>query len=151
MDSSKHSNNVVQQKPNQPRRLHKVSSLKFPRNSDTASSSSSSSSSSSGKDIPRYTSLRDLKDANGNGYFDRNNGSEISIKNRLVKHAASAYLQSSAILIGADRNGRDYFASFRDTINRNKAALCSCWRAYVRDPIMACLRPILRFFSLVAW
>ncbi|EXB25441.1 hypothetical protein L484_005897 [Morus notabilis] len=114
-------------------KLRKSPSLKFPENS--SSSSSANDPPIADFDIPRYTSLRDLKE-----------GKDFSshFKNRRIKSAASPYLQPSALCL-TDRN-QNIFASFWEKLNRKKAALCSCWRAYVRDPIRACFHPIVRFF-----
>lgn len=118
--------------------LRKLRSFKFPKHP-------SSSAIAADFNIPRYTSLKDLTDAEATC-------NNIHIRNRLVKSTAStSYLQSSGAIMLADRS-RTFFASFWEKLYRNKAALCSCWRVYVRDPIRACFRPIVMFFlRIVGW
>ncbi|KAM6552040.1 hypothetical protein CsatB_001848 [Cannabis sativa] len=136
-------------------KLKRLHSLKFPKpnsstttqnsDSDTASASVPDEDHNNSSTIHRYTSLRDLDMAElGVNDFNCNN---ISIKNRLVKRAASAYLQSTAIL--ATRN-QSCFSSFWEKL-KNKVSLRSCWRIYVGGPIRACFRPLLRFFPCMVW
>ncbi|PON72683.1 hypothetical protein PanWU01x14_064490 [Parasponia andersonii] len=126
-------------------KLQRLHSLKFPRSASSTTQNSDTSAAVDDVNIHRYTSLRDLDvAAEGNDF----NCINIAIKNRLVKRAASAYLQSAAILV--TRNENCCFSSFWEKL-RNKAALRSCWRIYVQDPIRACFRPLLRFFPCMAW
>ncbi|KAK1308037.1 hypothetical protein QJS10_CPA09g00636 [Acorus calamus] len=90
-------------------------------------------------EVVKYVSLRDIipnTNNNNNNNNNSNNGTpnqdspvgfsystNISIKNRLVKHAASAYLQSAAVLA-----------------NRNQNCLTQMWRRYVEGPVGACAR-----------
>ncbi|XVF25442.1 hypothetical protein REPUB_Repub13aG0212600 [Reevesia pubescens] len=97
---------------------------------------------------PCYTSMKDLIlssssssilpygrssiNQEGNNELD---SSKISIRNRLVKSAASAYLQSAVILVNKDEN-----------------CLLNLWgklknNDYFRDPLEACFRPIYQFFA----
>uniref|UniRef100_A0A803QEJ8 Reverse transcriptase zinc-binding domain-containing protein n=1 Tax=Cannabis sativa TaxID=3483 RepID=A0A803QEJ8_CANSA len=105
-------------------KLKRLHSLKFPKpnsstttqnsDSDTVSASVPDEDHNNSSTIHRYTSLRDLDMAElGVNDFNCNN---ISIKNRLVKRAASAYLQSTAIL--ATRN-QSCFSSFWEKL-KNK-------------------------------
>lgn len=104
----------------------------------------------------RYTSLKDIilhspqsstavSDEPWNYEFDPSN---ITIRNQLVKRAASAYVQSSAILAGTWN--QSILVSFWGRLLRGHCVcLSSGWDAYVRSPIQACLRPILQFFASV--
>lgn len=104
----------------------------------------------------RYTSLKDIilnspqsitavSDEPWNYDFDPSN---IMIRNQLVKRAASAYVQSAAIL--ACTRNQSIFVSFWGRLMRGHCAgLSSGWDAYVRSPIEGCLRPILQFFACV--
>lgn len=99
-----------------------------------------------GDALVKYTSLKDVmvntprhNSYEGNG-FDSNN---ITIKNQLVKHAASAYLQSAAVL--NSRNQNCFVRMWRRV--KSNATLRSCWFVYVRNPFGACLRPICRFLG----
>ncbi|XVF40097.1 hypothetical protein PTKIN_Ptkin01aG0084800 [Pterospermum kingtungense] len=75
----------------------------------------------------------------GNNEFD---SSKIVIRNPLVKSAASAYLQSTAILAIRDEN---CLLSLWGKLNGNIETSCSCCNVYFRDPLEACLRPIHQF------
>ena len=128
-------------------KLQRLHSLKFPRSTSSTSQNSDTTTATATVDdvnIHRYTSLRDIDVAElGNDF----NCTNISIKNRLVKRAASAYLQSAAILVTRNEN---CFYSFWEKL-KNKSALRSCWRVYFRNPIKACFRPLLRFFRCMVW
>jgi hypothetical protein len=97
----------------------------------------------------RYTSLKDVilnsptsSATNQDGYdFDCSN---ITIRNQLVKHAASAYLQSAMVLASQNQN---YVMRFWEKLS-DKATLSSCWRVYITNPIRACFQPIIQFFAL---
>ena len=96
--------------------------------------------------LVKYTSLKDviLNSPRYNSYegnaFDSTN---ISIRNQLVKHAASAYLQSAAVL--SSRNQNCLVRMWRRM--KNNATLRSCWFVYVRNPLGACFQPICRFLG----
>lgn len=66
--------------------------------------------------------------------------STISIRNVLVKHAASVYVQS-AILTNRDRNCLSHFL---EKI-KSQVSCRSCWQIYVREPLSACFRVIFRY------
>ncbi|KAK1278748.1 hypothetical protein QJS04_geneDACA014783 [Acorus gramineus] len=95
-------------------------------------------------EVVKYVSLRDIipnTQNNNNNNNNSNNGTpnqdspvggfgystNISIKNRLVKHAASAYLQSAAVLA-----------------SRNQNCLTQMWQWYVEGPVGACARFVAR-------
>ncbi|KAG9439356.1 hypothetical protein H6P81_019521 [Aristolochia fimbriata] len=101
---------------------------------------------------PRYTSLKDIIPASHSAGsllpFDHHHhhlvgsagfsSANITIKNQLVKHAASVYLQSTAMLA-----------------NRNRSCFPSFWaRAARRNPACTCLGvitgPICSFMKSVA-
>ncbi|PRQ29496.1 hypothetical protein RchiOBHm_Chr5g0014511 [Rosa chinensis] len=102
----------------------------------------------------RYTSLKDIilhspqsstavSDEPWNYEFDPSN---ITIRNQLVKRAASAYVQSAAIL--ACTRNQSILVSFWGRLLRGHCVgLSSGWDTYIRSPIEACLRPILQFFA----
>ncbi|WRX27137.1 hypothetical protein QQP08_019624 [Theobroma cacao] len=103
------------------------------------------------EDEPRYTSLKDvilssspppcrLINQEGNE-FDY---SKIIIRNRLVKSAASAYLQSAAIL--ANRN-ENCLLNLWGKLKNNVASSFSCWNVYFRDPFEACFGAIYQFLA----
>lgn len=95
-------------------------------------------------DDHRYTSLKDIMtNSPTHGYAEVLNSPNISIRNELVKHAASAYLQSTAILVSRNQN---CFVAFWGNME-NKGVSRSYWNFYVRNPLRACFRPILRFFA----
>lgn len=104
----------------------------------------------------KYTSLRDIlpllpttKGAatNPDRSFDSAN---ISIKNQLVKQAASAYLQSAAILASRDEN---FLESIWENASRS-TTLHSIWHKYVVNPLKACIgfvvTPICRIAACLA-
>ncbi|GFS43124.1 hypothetical protein Acr_00g0083790 [Actinidia rufa] len=97
-----------------------------------------------------YTSLKDIivnslpphapcNEPNG---FD---SSTISFRNELLKHAASAYVQSAAILVSRNQN---IFQRVWENL-KDKFLRCSCWRVYVRKPLRTCFRPIFQFLNYV--
>lgn len=95
----------------------------------------------------QYTSLKDLilssptrADINQEGHDF--GSSTITIRNHLVKRAASAYLQS-AVVLDLESQNQNYFVRLGEKI-RDKATLFSRWRLYILGPICACFRPILR-------
>ncbi|XVE88416.1 hypothetical protein DITRI_Ditri19aG0068100 [Diplodiscus trichospermus] len=108
-------------------------------------------------DEPRYTSLKDLILSSssssilpcrssiiqeGNNEFD---SSKIVIRNRLVKSAASAYLQSAAILANREEN---WILNLWGKLKNNlETSYYSCWNVYFRDPLAACFRPIFQFLA----
>uniref|UniRef100_A0A5B7BBP4 Putative E3 ubiquitin-protein ligase arkadia-A n=1 Tax=Davidia involucrata TaxID=16924 RepID=A0A5B7BBP4_DAVIN len=123
-------------------KLKKLPSLNLKRDSTTSGEDPDAD------DDHKYTSLKDIilvspphhapnNEANG---FD---SSAISIRNELVKHAASAYVQSAVLAINRNQN---CFAAIWMEI-KNKVACCSCWRSHVRKPLRACFRPIFRFLD----
>lgn len=69
------------------------------------------------------------------------NSSNISIKNVLVKHAASAYVQS-AFLVQRDTN---CLTSLLERI-RDPTSCGSCWYIYVTKPLDACFRVGFQLF-----
>ncbi|KAB2601476.1 hypothetical protein D8674_002481 [Pyrus ussuriensis x Pyrus communis] len=96
-------------------------------------------------DEHRYTSLKDIMlnspqhsttvPEENDFEFDPSN---ITIRNKLVQRAASAYVQSA--LLASSRN-QNFIVSFWEK------ALGSRWYAFVRNPIDACFRPILQFLA----
>lgn len=97
----------------------------------------------------QYTSLKDIilnsppKNSMINQEGNDFDSSNIAIKNQLVKHAASAYLQSAVVLASQNQN---YFVRFWARL-WDQSTLCSRWRVYVSNPIRACFRPIIRLIS----
>lgn len=82
-----------------------------------------------------YTSLRDVLRRSSSSYVVTNNedhqfinSSNISIKNVLVKHAASAYVQSAFLA------------------QRDPTSCGSVWYTYVTKPLNACFRVVFQFF-----
>ncbi|XP_054800711.1 glutaredoxin-C9-like [Prosopis cineraria] len=109
----------------------------------------SSSCSSAWKDlegndnISQYTSLKDILDQSPTRSFsfclDANNEfdpSNITIKNELVRRAASVYLQSSAFLIPRNDN---CLPAFCDKLKSRAASVYSWWRLSALNPIRACV------------
>ncbi|XP_059670791.1 uncharacterized protein LOC132316280 [Cornus florida] len=101
-------------------------------------------------DDHQYTSLKDIIQNSPPHYATNNepNGfdsSNISIRNELVKHAASAYVQSAQILTNRNQN---CFANLWRKIE-NKVVYHSCWQLYVRKPLRACFHPIFRFLDCI--
>lgn len=98
-------------------------------------------------DDHRYTSLKDImmnSPTHGASHVEGDFSSpNISIRNELVKHAASAYLQSTAILASRNQN---CLVAFWGRIE-NRGGLTSYWNVYVRNALRACFQPILTFFS----
>lgn len=96
--------------------------------------------------LVKYTSLKDvmMNSPRNNSYeangFDSTN---ILIRNQLVKHAASAYLQSAAVL--SSRNQNCLVRLWRRM--KSNSTLRSCWFVYFRNPLGACFHPICRFLS----
>ncbi|KAL3512477.1 hypothetical protein ACH5RR_025194 [Cinchona calisaya] len=100
-------------------------------------------------EVPRYTSLKDLllnSSPNLTAYTDGSifDSSNISIRNELVKHAASAYVQSATIIVNRDQ---DYWLSQICHKMKNYVASRSCWDVYFRVPLRSCFRPIFRFLD----
>ncbi|BFG28144.1 hypothetical protein CerSpe_144180 [Prunus speciosa] len=103
------------------------------------------------EDEHRYTSLKDIIlnspqhsttiPEESDFEFDPSN---ITIRNQLVKRAASAYVQSAAIL--ASSRNQNFIVSFWGRLRGNVTS-GSRWYAYVRSPIEACFRPILQFLA----
>ncbi|KAK2642903.1 hypothetical protein Ddye_024666 [Dipteronia dyeriana] len=79
------------------------------------------------------------------GGSDFINSSNISIRNELVKRAASAYIQSSTILVTRNEN---YFASFWGNI-RNRAQTYLFWNDIyeIRHPLRSCFRHVYRLLA----
>ncbi|XWS18661.1 hypothetical protein CRYUN_Cryun32bG0063800 [Craigia yunnanensis] len=113
-------------------------------------------------DEPRYTSLKDLIlssssssvlpfrssiNQEGNNEFD---SSKIIIRNRLVKSAASAYLQSAAVLVNRDEN---CLLNLWRKLKNNVETSYSCWNVYFKEPLEACFLPIYQFLAYIlgAW
>ncbi|XP_015870113.1 uncharacterized protein LOC107407357 [Ziziphus jujuba] len=127
-------------------RLSKFSSFRLrSRNSSIATTVTDSDI----DDDHRYTSLKDIMmnspthGASNAEVLNEFSSPNISIRNQLVKHAASAYLQSTAILVSRNQN---CFVAFWGNIE-NKGVFRSYWNFYIRNPLRACFRPILRFFA----
>ncbi|KAG6594453.1 hypothetical protein SDJN03_11006, partial [Cucurbita argyrosperma subsp. sororia] len=101
-------------------KLLNVSSLKLSRHSSTRDSD--------GSDDLRYTSLKDvlLNSPSYSGVNDFNEFSSpnISIRNELVKRAASAYLQSAATLVSRNES---CIVGFWGRLRIKLAALRSRW------------------------
>ncbi|KAJ4703116.1 putative E3 ubiquitin-protein ligase arkadia-A [Melia azedarach] len=125
-------------------KLKKLPSLQISRTSRNSNSDVD--------DYLGYTSLKDIIinsptasyaiNPEGNVYdFDSSN---ITIRNRLVKRAASAYIQSAAIMVARNQN---YFVSVWGRIRSRTEITASCWNVYVRNPLHACFNPIYRFLA----
>ncbi|KAL7243160.1 hypothetical protein ACSBR1_015556 [Camellia fascicularis] len=97
-----------------------------------------------------YTSLKDII-LNSPTYNATNHelnsfsSSTISIRNELVKHAASVYVQSATILVNRNQN---FVSRFWENL-KGKIVFRSCWQVYVREPLGGCLRPMFRFLNYV--
>ncbi|KAK8293093.1 hypothetical protein V6Z12_D06G167400 [Gossypium hirsutum] len=129
---------------------------KLPLLKSTTNSSSNITDPEIDEDEHRYTSLKDLIlrsssssilpgrssiSQEGNNEFD---SSKIVIKNRLVKSAASAYLQSAAILINRDEG---WLLNLWGKLKNNVETSYSCCNVYIREPLKACFQPIYQFFA----
>ncbi|KAA0052530.1 putative E3 ubiquitin-protein ligase arkadia-A [Cucumis melo var. makuwa] len=114
-------------------KLQNIPSFKLSRYSSSARDSDA------GDDL-RYTSLKDIllnsPSYSGVNDFNEFNSSNISIRNELVKRAASAYLQSAAILVSRNESG---FVGFWERLRIKLAALRSRW--------CDCFHRIFGFFS----
>ncbi|KAJ0043507.1 hypothetical protein Pint_18402 [Pistacia integerrima] len=125
--------------------------LKLKKKHSLKARNGSTTNDSDNDDDPRYTSLKDIisnssptshaTNNEGNYDFDSSN---ITIRNRLVKRAASAYIQSTTILVTRNRN---YFANVWSKAKAKAQISSSCWNAYVKDPLQACFQPIYRFLA----
>lgn len=111
----------------------------------------------------RYTSLKDIMmnsptwHCHAHAHGATTSSANISIRNELVKHAASAYLQSAAIL--ASSRNQNCFVAFWGRIDHHMSGgpnataggggrlLCWYWNVYVRNPLRSCFQPIFRFLS----
>ncbi|CAK9135512.1 unnamed protein product [Ilex paraguariensis] len=97
-----------------------------------------------------YTSLKDIipdsPPCNATNFYESNvfHSSSISIRNELVKHAASAYVQS-AFLTNQNQN---CLANLWENIT-NQAAIHSCWNVYVQMPLRACFGIMFRFLDCI--
>ncbi|KAI4295476.1 hypothetical protein L6164_035521 [Bauhinia variegata] len=96
----------------------------------------------------QYTSLKDIisnSPTRSSILYEGNefDSSNISIRNELVKRAASYYLQSAVFLPARNPN---YFVVFWEKL-KSKAASCPCWRVFAGNPIRACLWPIFQFLN----
>ena len=126
--------------------LHSIEELPPTSISKLKRHSSSNRSGEECEALVKYTSLKDviLNSPRNNSYeanaFDSTN---ISIRNQLVKHAASAYLQSAAVL--ASRNQNCLVRLWRRL--KSNSTLRSCWFVYIRNPLGACFHPIYRFLG----
>ncbi|KAK1375505.1 putative E3 ubiquitin-protein ligase arkadia-A [Heracleum sosnowskyi] len=98
-----------------------------------------------------YTSLRDVihspptKSSSliESSAFD---SSTISIRNELVKHAASVYVQS-AITSSRDTS---FFANLLDKLKHRGKTFQSCCAMHLKKPLQSCFGVIYRFFSYMA-
>lgn len=101
-------------------------------------------------DCQGYTSLRDVihsppakTSSIESNAFD---SSTISIRNVLVKHAASVYVQS-AIITSRDQS---FFAHFIGKIKDQGETLRSCCGTHIRKPLKSCFGVIYGFFVYMA-
>ena len=101
-------------------------------------------------DCQGYTSLRDVihspptkTSSIESNAFD---ASTISIRNELVKHAASVYVQSAIIT----SRHRSFFAHFLDTVRDQGETFRSCCGTHIRKPLQSCFGVIYRFFIYMA-
>lgn len=90
--------------------------------------------------IHRYTSLKDLllnSPSNHASLCEANtfDSSNILIRNELVKHAASVYVQSAAIIVNKDR---DWIATFGEKI-----------KSYFRVSFLSCFLPIIEYLDYI--
>ncbi|KAE7996177.1 hypothetical protein FH972_000919 [Carpinus fangiana] len=105
------------------------------------------------EDSHRYTSLKDIilisppkscTNEEGNHHHHYFDSSNIAIRNHLVKHAASAYLQSAAILASRNQN---QIMRFSEKL-RDRTTFCtSTWNVYIANLVTACFRPICHLFA----
>ncbi|KAK1368985.1 putative E3 ubiquitin-protein ligase arkadia-A [Heracleum sosnowskyi] len=93
-----------------------------------------------------YTSLRDVihspphktSSIESNGF----DSSTILIRNELVKHAASVYVQSAII----SSRHQSFFAYFLDKIKDQGETFRSCCGTHIRKPLQSCFGVIYGFF-----
>ncbi|KAL6545610.1 hypothetical protein OROGR_009484 [Orobanche gracilis] len=103
--------------------------------------------------LPRYTSLKDIILHSSPKHATTNNdpGNNISIRNELVKHAASAYVLSATIINPTNIDGQDWFPCqlCEQVENITCVDLQSCWDIHVRSPLRALCRPVVELFYQV--
>jgi hypothetical protein len=101
----------------------------------------------------RYTSLKDIilssppnssSNNNQEGINHDFDSSNITISNHLVKRAASAYLQSAAIL--ATRN-QNQIMRFSEKLRDRTTLGSSSWNVYLANLVTACFSPICRLIA----
>ncbi|KAI3463553.1 hypothetical protein Pfo_020216 [Paulownia fortunei] len=101
--------------------------------------------------LPRYTSLKDIILSSSPKHAACNNEpGNISIRNELVKHAASAYVLSATIINPGNRD-QDWInpCGLWDKIKISCVGLQSCWQIHVRLPLQAFCRPVVELFYQV--
>ncbi|XP_050234712.1 uncharacterized protein LOC126682960 [Mercurialis annua] len=96
----------------------------------------------------RYTSLKDiildsppsnLALSYDQSYYHEFDPSNIMIRNQLVKHAASVYVQSATILVNRNQN---WVSRFWEQV-KIRVSSFSCWNCYYFcDPLRACFLAI---------
>ncbi|XAR72491.1 hypothetical protein NMG60_11019147 [Bertholletia excelsa] len=97
-----------------------------------------------------YTSLRDmmlispsiLTPSNEGASFD---SSSISIRNELVKHAASMYVQSAAVLVNRNQN---FFVRVWENF-KAKFLFGSSSETCIGKPLRACFEPIFQCLDYI--
>ncbi|KAL9170047.1 hypothetical protein ABFS82_04G118300 [Erythranthe guttata] len=100
------------------------------------------------EELPRYTSLKDIISSFNSSspkHADQNDPNSISIRNELVKHAASAYVLSATVINPPSRD--DYYQDWIipgiwDGLMTSCAGFCSCLQFHVGNPLHDLCRPL---------
>lgn len=134
-------------------KIHNVSSWKWRSSAEMVSEPDSIDGADS-----RYTSLKDIilnsppcagtpchPEGGSIHELERYSSSTVSIRNHLLRRAASVYLQSA--LVPVNRN-RSSLAIFWMKV-REKASTCSCWQVYVHNPLRTFFCRMYRLFASV--
>ncbi|PIN19687.1 hypothetical protein CDL12_07628 [Handroanthus impetiginosus] len=101
-------------------------------------------------DLPTYTSLKDImmnSPKNSSSIYEPGkafDSSQISIRNELVKHAASAYVLSATI--NPMNTDQDCITILWYKIKTSCIGFHSCFQINIRIPLETLCRPIVRFF-----
>ncbi|KAL0397219.1 UNVERIFIED_CONTAM: hypothetical protein Scaly_0170300 [Sesamum calycinum] len=104
-------------------------------------------------DLPTYTSLKDIIMNNSSPKHTSNtelgipfDSANISIRNELVKHAASAYVLSA---VNPANRDQDWISAFWEKMKASCIGFESCCHVYVSVPLQALCRPVVRVFYQV--
>ncbi|GER45559.1 GAGA-binding protein [Striga asiatica] len=120
----------------------------FRRRFETPTATSSDGESET-DNLPRYTSLKDiiLTSSPKNADDPCNN---ITIRNELVKHAASAYVLSATIVNPSNTEQSWFSYELCEQVHHISCIeIHTCWEMHVRLPLQAMCRPIVDLFHQV--